>query len=353
MENNNATAEAVPGTPQELRRELSRYKDRAHILSVLGQTTIDRFPFGLQPSIRTVQINPDPNGKEVYEPLDRKGMLRLTNIGLEKLAQAAGIQHVRSVRIDDRQDPFLCEYQVEVKMLDMDGSWRTVIASRTSDLREGSAETAALKNGIHRARQNIAAICESKARNRCMRPILGVQAEYPAQELNKPFIVVRMVPDTRDQDVKRMLLASQLGLEKYLFAALPTATAPEGQQMLPAPHNNTPPPVMMLPTGDIDIDDVPEYPIDGEPNVSHTDLPITPEDAAAVTGTAENIYDKVKFTAQERKSCIGRIEGLYKSQNLTRGDDKKKLADLTDGELLQVQNYMLQKYQPGRPCGEL
>ena len=335
---NTNNAEAAPGTPQELRQELSRYRNDAHILSIMGQTTIDRFPIGLQPSIRFVHIDLNTKVGQVYEPFEKKGWLRLTAAGLDKLAQVAGVQFVKSERTDDRTDPHFCEYQVEVKLLDIDGSWRTVIASRAVNLRDGSPEVVRMSDKeLARARQNICALAESKARNRCYRPILGIQAEYTPQDLEKPFVVVRMVPDTSDPEVKRMLLASQLGLEKYLFAALPTTTVPE-QAQLPEARRV---PALAAPTADLPVYDIPadnySAPYDNYAPVELTAVPHPPP----VPDTAGTVT-VATMSSGERADRIQTIINLYKTKirDGRRDPGKPPLESLADSELLTMIEYM-------------
>lgn len=213
-------------TINDLNQALMAQRDKAHILTPFTQTVFDQddFALGFKPSLRFVYIDKNPDHGEVYESDDRRGELAILGIGLDKLSSVAGIEWPEVRREDDQSDPLKARYHAKGRMRLVDGTYTEVTAERSMDLTDGSPEAIRMKPGqLARQRAVLAQVCESKAKNRVVRKLLGLKQSYKPFELDKPFLVLKIVPDMRDPEVRRMVQAQMLGMEKFLFMAQPEA----------------------------------------------------------------------------------------------------------------------------------
>jgi hypothetical protein len=314
-----STALAVR-TANELNNALVAQSGKAHILTPFTQTVFDEdiYSSGLRPSLRFVHIdaNPEDAGpKEVYKNHERQGEVCLSKRGLDKLAQVAGIEWLRVVRLDDGKDPLRAHYLAEGRMRLIDGTWHSVTKTKDCNLNDGSPEMLAMRDKpaqLARARKNIAAVTESKAQNRVMRVLLGVKDSYRPEELKKPFLAMKIIPDMSNPEVRRMVQAQMLGLEKYLF--------PGNQEEAPA-----------LP------------PADGYEVPSGTKgLEIPDPPGSTGTGPVIDVKPEPEIDEARRKK-IERIEELYYMTGLVRDTKKKPVNELPDAELDDLTNALLTK----------
>jgi hypothetical protein len=206
-------------TPSEVQNQIEVYmKQNMHVLSPYLRTKFDSFMSGARPDIQTTTLDPDPNNPDVYESTDKKGELGLSKIALEKLGKLAGIMFTGSRRIVNIDHPHVSEYSVEGKLQRLDGTWYFDRATGVYDLRDGSPQAKAMTPArLAKARQHINALAESKAKLRLIRGMLGVKHSYSPKELQKPFVVIRLVPDENDERNQELLRASMLGLEGMMF----------------------------------------------------------------------------------------------------------------------------------------
>lgn len=296
--------------PQDLNQALVSQRDKAHLMTPYARTEFGVIARGFVPSVRSTMIDADPEHGEVYKSWERPGELALTKVGLTKLGQLGGVVWVASVRTDDRKDPYLAEFHAEGKIQDIDGTWHNAQATRTINLNDGSPEAEKMKpNELKKARQNIAALAESKAKNRVLRELFGIAQSYKPEELNKPFVVLKLAPDMEDPEVRRLVQAQQLGLEKMLFPSLP---APEE------------PSVPVLPSGTTGLD-IPEVP---------GDKPAPPGGPGPVIDVkAEEHHETAAKPDRPKKLKL--VTDLYytRTQAGIRDPGKPPLADLSDDQL--------------------
>lgn len=237
---------------RELGQALVANRDKVHLLTSFASTEFseDIVAPGFKPSLRIMTVDPDPTHGEVYASLDRRGELALTKIALDKLAHLAGIEWSDVSKVDDGTNPCYAHYKAKGTMLDIDGTERVVELSRPINLTDGSPEAKAMTPAqLAKARQNISMLSESKCKNRVIRTLLGLPQSFRPAELQKPFMVLKIVPDMNDPEVKRMVQAKMMHLEKYLFVPQepvetekPLAIAPprgaEGLALQPPPGSS-------------------------------------------------------------------------------------------------------------------
>lgn len=216
----------------------------------------------------------------------------LSKSGIERIAIAAGAT-VTARRIDDRTARYRCEYEATAVMRMLDGTPQIMPASRSYDLEDGGSDYIAVaeqarskllkdqewaandvaagkrpkrpvltgeqldralaeaeRSAVAQSRATMQRNCESKAKLRALRSLLGIASKYRKDEIaRKPFAVLRAHFSGRSADpqLRRSfaLLAAQTALGST--AALYGTPAP---RTLPAPSvSSTPAHALPAPTG--------------------------------------------------------------------------------------------------------
>jgi len=201
-------------------------------------------PAGTKFSVREIRLTPTKGGDGYEEIYRAEGSLALNKVALDKIAAAAGISWVRVQRTDDESDPHYCTVVVRGRVTDLDGMPREVEDIRTYDLRDDGADAKKMKPGqLGRARTYITGHATSRAKNRVIANILAMKRSYSAAELALPFIVPKLVPDSRDPDVKRMMLANMMGGAAAIFGQAPAEPVTRTPSPSPVPESEDAQPV--------------------------------------------------------------------------------------------------------------
>lgn len=214
---------------QEMSDRFTELEKHANVVSPLSK--LDHMLPMHRISLRTTVINTDPRAGEVYRDgrFCQGDEVALTKNGMLKLMGAAGVNVVSSHRLDDRQDPFVCEYEVTLSIRQFDGTLRTFCASKRNDFRDGQPEVTKKDGSAYAAsaandmRRHIVSLTQTKAMLRALRGLLNLKQKYTKAELSKPFVVPVLVPDLdpSDPDVKRALLQAALGVQVALYGDAP------------------------------------------------------------------------------------------------------------------------------------
>jgi len=201
--------------------------------------TLNSIPRDHRIVVNRIAINPDPGAGEVFaNPLFCKsGEVALSKVGLEKVAQCAGISITESVRVDSGTVPHLYSYRVTGRWTGFDGNTIARQANKTLDLRDGSNELKGFQaNQIDQTRRHGEAICESKAINRLYR-MYGLRQKYTQRELaERPFIVLKLQwePDMTNPVVAALVTQMRMGAERLLFPqVVPVDPSTLAQHQLP------------------------------------------------------------------------------------------------------------------------
>lgn len=224
-------------------------------------TSIGSLPEGWEVSVSSVLVNVD---RDTYPAEDNYRARCLGRTSLDQIAAAAAVSWEPppfSGRQDDGRDPRYCRYLVTGRYRHFDGQWVTRPDEYEMDLRgpssglpDGGADykkilDEALRNNrdadarLLRVRRDILSLTITKARNRAIRD-LGLRSSYTADELARPFVVVRMAFTGASDDVELRrqfaLLNAQrmLGAEAALYGSLPAAARAPA---LPPAQTNAPP----------------------------------------------------------------------------------------------------------------
>lgn len=167
-----------------------------------------------------VFLDPDPKAEDVYGPKDKNGNhviawldaneVAPTHKGLLKIADAFGAR-VSLEWLHLMIRPRLANYwhvNAIVRYRDIDGTMQERPGSQEWDLTDGSARLKGWgPNQISEGRKSGLRQCESRAMNAALRNCGGgVRQKFTRQELDKPFVVFRVIykPNMSDPVAHRM-----------------------------------------------------------------------------------------------------------------------------------------------------
>lgn len=253
----------------QINERLQAEKGRgAHVLAPL---TLQTIPAMHRPVVVTVQIDPDPNHKEVYP--QKGGGLSLSAIAFKKLGDAMGIQWVPEEcgRIDDGKDPDYVHYRMVGLVKALDGTWRKIIGDKEirmsviieeltdskrekakkylDDPKDGPAFRKAypdtevwvqeqVRQEALQIKKHLLSRAQSGALARATKSI-GIRETYTPQELQKPFVFPKLVfsPDPNHPQDRAFLLAQGAGAMNQLYKpAEPATVSPGSTTALPPAH---------------------------------------------------------------------------------------------------------------------
>lgn len=221
MSNTTALAKRDPNPLVALRQQWPE----EHYNTLLPRVHIGSLPAGTQLAVREVKIDPNETGMYSVDG----GKRALGKQQLSRIAAAAGLTWVSVRRVDDRKHPHYCEFEAIAKVTDFDGTVREAIGTKTIDLRDdggdgtpGKDKVGMSEKQLGGARKFISEMCAAKAMNRAIADVLAIRRSYTPQDLVKPFIVPKLVPDTSNELAQRAVLANMFGATQAMFA--PPAT---------------------------------------------------------------------------------------------------------------------------------
>lgn len=218
------------------RKELDKaIKEGENLL--MPSDSLNNVPAMHKVTVERIKLSPDPDDRDVYPQGKR---FALTKDGLLKLSSCAGVQwdYSFSGRIDPMNNPDYIAYRVVGAVQRLDGSWLPLQGAYDLDFVvieeqafEGKKEStkswksngwdkftpaqreAACRKLAHEdvlaIRRHKVARCETGAMLRAIRGLLNVKGTYSAAELQKPFVIARLVfqPDYADPIIKAQAVA--------------------------------------------------------------------------------------------------------------------------------------------------
>ena len=195
-------------------------------------------------TIETLKLSPDINDGDVYKDKNGPNFIP-TKHALDKLGLLANIfwpPLIGLQRLDDGKNQDYVAYQAYGALKKADGEWAPCTAGYDIDLvTKAENLTYAYKakgvkdkktgvklqeyidycvgRDIRAIREFKAERCESGAKNRVIRALLGLKAAYSKVQLSKPFVVIRInyVLDLDDPKVQRYLLEKSTGAQFNVF----------------------------------------------------------------------------------------------------------------------------------------
>ncbi len=238
-------------------KKLQEFKERGCHLLIPTTQHVDSLSDQFEIIIDTVKLSGDPKDRDVYphesSAYDYKvsawknpktipdQKVRITKHGLEKLNILAGIMWSPTLcrEIRDPNIPGRIAYEAVGGVRKPDGTPYFIPKLYAMDLdveREklenqyGKAEDKKwlITRDLLQKKSNIATLCESGAKNRVTREILCLNNFYTVKDLEKEFVMARIVPklDLKDEYTKRRLIDLQLQALTGIYGVTPP-TAPD------------------------------------------------------------------------------------------------------------------------------
>ncbi|MFH1834211.1 MAG: hypothetical protein ABH877_04230 [bacterium] len=212
--------------------------------NLLAPTVHMAIPQGMSLAITEVRVSPLVDDRGAGEDVVKigGGNLLVRKHKLDQIANGAGISWIQEQRLDGGQHPHYFEAFVRGKITDYDGTVRELVGSKTIDLRESvggvpgkdydeivskaAASNRDPTNQLREARKFGAEIAFSKAKNRAIAQALGIKRSYTAAELQKPFVIPKLILDPGDPDARELIMANAAGATSALYGAK-AAAAPK------------------------------------------------------------------------------------------------------------------------------
>lgn len=194
------------------------------MISVVPIDRGDVYP--ANPSARTVAKGGEPSASD--DP-PKWGVGGAT---IQQLGTAACINWTDVERVDDGRDPFFVHYRVRGRYTMVDGVDRIIEGERDSDFRDGSAQLAKKSEAqIQQLRESILRSTITKAKLRAIRGALGLRHGLSTEDLDKPFVIARLVfTGQSDDPMTRRLFAAAIVAKQ--LAASNALYGPDGQMAL-------------------------------------------------------------------------------------------------------------------------
>lgn len=324
-----------------------------HLLTTVPMWSLD---------VATVKVDTS-NDKEAYKIAG--GQYGLGKVIIDTIADAADVS-VAVRRIDDRRDRMRAEFEAHAIMTTPSGGvrgsgrtceWDGELAEakvrlqakryirmaidkgwRGFDNLSPQQEAAAIEDRFEeqwiKEREFGKRVVESKAANRAIRALLGLQTSYQKADLdNKPFAIVRFVftPDLDDRDVKMLVVSRGLDAQRGLFGSPATPALPPVSTAAALPADIAEQSAYEDPASDQAIE---AEVIDAEPagdpiDQAGKDLPpvVDFDDAVAAWGT-------------EILTGLANVDAVDEMRKLKRRYDKA-IQGRDGGDLQKIHNYMV------------
>ncbi len=188
----------------------------------------------IRPFVQVVQLDIET---DTYSSSDLKQGHRAPNVrGLSILADAAGVDFVDEVRLDDLTNPDRAYVRVYAEMVDATGRKRRAPGSRDYVLASQPMTDAQRK----RARGFVHEHAATRARHRALRALLSLPQSYPVAELAKPFAVVRFLPNHQNPEIRAAVIAAMVPTVSALYGAAPAQQLAAGPDVVEVPEFDEP-----------------------------------------------------------------------------------------------------------------
>lgn len=224
------------------REELAKAAEAGENL-LMPSDSLNNVPAMHKVSVERIKLSPKTEDKDVYpqgsggtdDDGESKQRYALTKDGLLKLSSCAGVQwdYDHSGRIDNMSDPNYIAWRMVGAIQKLDGSWLPLQGSYDLDMmvihedllelykrkcknwknlnaegKEAYADGEAKKELLKIKRHKVARV-ETGAMLRAIRGLLNVKGTYSIAEIQKPFVIARLVfqPDYADPIIKAQAVA--------------------------------------------------------------------------------------------------------------------------------------------------
>lgn len=228
-------------TAEEARKRIATAHGRCHII---GGSSSFVVPLGHEVMLtvvpiilaETYQTSKPKQPKEGESPVEeRRGIGKAT---LMAVAAAAGVQWTSSYRLPPMGDSLYVRWKAIGAYRDLAGVWRQIEGDRDSDFRNGSPQIEGKTPGdVAGLRSNIMRSTSTKAKLRAIREAFAIPASMTRSELDKPFVVARLVltgnvADREDRATFIRALVEQSSASVSMLYGI----APQSTLALPGPQ---------------------------------------------------------------------------------------------------------------------
>lgn len=172
------------------------------VISVVPIAKGDTYP--VNPAAKTVAKGGQPEAKD---GAPRWGIGGSTIL---QIAAAAAVEWTDVLRVDDGRNAHFAHYRVLGRYPMVDGTWRPIGNERDCDLRDGSDQIKRKTElEVQSLRENLVRSTITKAKLRALRDAFGLRQGLLTEELDKPFVVARVIFTGRSDDpqIRRMFAA--------------------------------------------------------------------------------------------------------------------------------------------------
>lgn len=207
---------------QIIEKQLWKSSELAQVANIMFPVTaLDQLPPMHKPSISLIWVNQDSN--EVYRV---SGKLALSKATILKMLNAAGASY-KTEKLTPNSDLNYIRWGAMVWGNLPDGTYHQATASKAWSWEKCQEEMEAKQSREYRKFADEQT--ETKALLRAARAFLNIQTAYTAEELKKPFMIARSVPDLdmSDPEIKRMVAKRLVESSFALYGGSPQQpTAP-------------------------------------------------------------------------------------------------------------------------------
>lgn len=217
----------------------------------------------LTPSFSEVRIVPDVDTyNDFVYANERDGKHALSALGIGKLLAAAGVRWIEPCVIEARErrpdghvyvrvratgavlqpngEAFLISAHKEIDTQDLAEQYANAI--RKKAVREKKSVTdaeveAQVRERVLQVREHVLSLAETKAQNRVGRKLLSLRQVYTTAELQRPFVVPRLLvrPDLNDPVMRATAQIEGARAAEQAYGSLPAATAPQDPSAMGVP----------------------------------------------------------------------------------------------------------------------
>lgn len=316
---------------------------------------------GFSAIIETVKLDPHPKNKDVYphegahfdnyKLIWKEGnggpaeLVRIAKRGLDRLALCAGLIWSPSLSRLER-DPSAkkrVQYVAVGGVRKPDGSPHFVQATYWMDLevekkklemqyRDNKNADYLIPRDLLQKEVNMEKLCESGAKDRVVRELLGVGKPYTLKELELEFVMVRVVPkfDLNDEYTRKRLIDIKLAAMSGVYGMGPAALLPEQTKPTDVVEVATP---IDIPADEGENDDAPNFTEPAAQQAPAGTIPDFSDTSETTTTGADTLESRLtdfgQLTASEKEATLRRMAAA-KNYNLDAWLKKAKVAAIRE-----------------------
>jgi len=352
---------------EQLNRELDDMKKRG--FTVVGNVQhLSRIPPLHVPTLEIVDVDPSPKNGDVYE--QKGGKLSMTAQCIRKFSNALNIIWRGGEVLTGSTDNCI-RFRAKASRKGVDGSWQHVEKDKEIDL-DAVRDEIQLKNEgrasyytsgkcprdkmpkdwrcqtdsdindwiehqtkveLIEKRKHKLANAQTGAQTRCVREIGQLKNTYTADELQTPFVVLKLIfqPDPNHPIDRNFMLQNSVGAVASLYPPAPEVVPPslmaQAPSLLPPVDPEAPPALTSLEFTGNDAGDIEPFIEPENVEVKKAGVEVlserTPED--------QKLHEALDFEVSDQKQQCEVLAKLIKAKAY-QGNLNRPLAKFTDGE---------------------